>query len=206
MKFGYIDTTGAEAVPCQYDVAHSFSEGLAAVYLKDKWGFLATDEPPVSFTDVGADSPFRDAIAWAVAQGITKGTTATTFSPSNTCTHNHILTFLWRASGSPAAEGDGDFAKAAAWARANGLLGGGPFNGGEACSRSRTLVYLWKLAGSPQTAVNGAFADVPADADYAQAVAWAVGQGITKGTSAATFGPSSACTRGQIVTFLYQCH
>ncbi len=156
------------------------------------------------FTDVAENSPFKDAIAWAVEKGVTNGTTPTTFGPSSTCTHNHILTFLWRANGSPAAEGEGDFAKAAAWARSKGLLSGDAFDGGAACTRSQTMMYLWKLAGSPETAVNSAFADVAADADYAQAVAWAVEKGITNGISASAFGPDNTCTRGQIVTFLYR--
>ncbi len=155
-----------------------------------------------AFTDVAADSPFKDAIAWAVEQKITNGTSATTFGPSNTCTHNHILTFLWRANGSPASEGANDFEKAIAWAKSKGLAE--TIDGGAACTRAQTMMYLWKLAGSPETAVNDTFTDVAADADYAQAVAWAVAQGVTKGTSATTFGPDNTCTRGQIVTFLYR--
>jgi len=160
---------------------------------------------PIAFTDVAENSPFKDAIAWAVGQKITNGASATTFAPGNTCTHNHILTFLWRANGSPAAEGENDFAKAAAWAKEKGIRAAGEsFDGGAACTRSQTMVYLWKLAGSPETAVNSAFTDVAADADYAQAVAWAVARGITNGTTPTTFSPDNTCTRGQIVTFLYR--
>jgi len=157
---------------------------------------------PIAFTDVAADSPFQDAIAWAVGQKITNGTSATTFAPGSTCTHNHILTFLWRANGSPAAEGENDFAKAIAWAKAKGLADS--IDGGAACTRAQTMVYLWKLAGSPQTAVSSAFTDVAADAEYAQAVAWAVAQGITNGTTPSAFSPDNTCTRGQIVTFLFR--
>jgi len=160
--------------------------------------------PASGFYDVGSGSPFQGAVAWAVQQKITNGVSATNFGPTNTCTHNHILTFLWRANGSPAAEGSGDFAKAAAWARSQGLLDGGSFDGTKPCTRAETMMYLWKLAGSPAAAANSTFTDVPASADYAQAVAWAVSQGITSGTSKTTFGPSNPCTRGQIVTFLYR--
>jgi len=156
------------------------------------------------FTDVPANSPFKDAIAWAVEKKVTAGTSKTTFGPANPCTQNHILTFLWRANGSPAAEGANDFAKAAAWAASKGLLDGGSFDGTKACTRSETMVYLWTLAGRPATAANDTFNDVAADASYAQAVAWAVAQGITSGTSKTTFSPNTVCTRGQIVTFLHR--
>jgi hypothetical protein len=166
-----------------------------------------------SFTDVAATSPFYAAIQWAVDQGITKGTSNTTFSPSNLCTNNHILTFLWRANGSPAAtvanpfdniDTSGDFGKAALWAYEQGLVSGTSFPGTVNCTRAQTMLYFWKQAGSPATAVSDKFTDVPADAEYAQAVAWAVAQGITNGTSGTTFSPDATCTRGQIVTFLYR--
>jgi len=161
------------------------------------------DEPAKpAFTDVAENSPFKDAIAWAVEQNITKGTSATTFGPTTLCTHNHILTFLWRANGSPASEGANDFEKAIAWAKSKGLAE--TIDGSAACTRAQTMVYLWKLAGRPKTEASSAFTDVAADADYTQAVAWAVAQGVTKGTSATTFGPDNTCTRGQIVTFLYR--
>jgi hypothetical protein len=188
-----------------------------------------SEETPVDtaavnpFTDVAETSPFYSAILWAVDKGITKGTTATTFSPSATCTHNHILTFLWRSNGSPAAtvqnpfeniSVDTDFGKAALWAyeqelvadnHVAGLPGGATFPGSSACTRSQTVLYLWKLAGSPETEVSDKFTDVAADAEYAQAVAWAVEKGITTGTGdGTTFSPDNTCTRGQIVTFLYR--
>ncbi len=169
---------------------------------RDLEGNLIDVETPNAFTDVAEDSPFKNAIGWAVRKNITKGTSATTFGPSTTCTHNHILTFLWRANGSPEAEGEGDFAKAIAWAKAEGLAE--TVDGAAPCTRAQTMVYLWKLAGSPETEVNSAFTDVAADADYAQAVAWAVEQGITNGTTPTTFSPENTCTRGQIVTFLYR--
>jgi len=166
-------------------------------------GAPSTETPSKpAFTDVADNSPFKDAIAWAVEQNITKGTSATTFGPGSLCTHNHILTFLWRANGSPAAEGASDFEKAIAWAKSKGLAE--TIDGGAACTRAQTMMYLWKLAGSPKTEASSTFTDVAADADYAQAVAWAVEQGVTKGTSATTFGPDNTCTRGQIVTFLYR--
>ena len=164
------------------------------------------------FSDVKADSYCADAVLWAVEKGITNGTTATTFSPNATCTTAQILTFLWRANGSPEMTGANPFSdvvpgsfcyEAALWAAKEGLVSGSTFNGNAPCTRAATVTYLWKLAGKP-TVGTANFSDVSADADYAQAVAWAVREGITNGTTATTFSPSNTCTRGQIVTFLHR--
>ncbi len=164
------------------------------------------------FTDVQEGAYFADPVLWAVDNGVTSGTSATTFSPDNTCTTAEIITFLWRASGSPAASGGNPFSdvpagayyeQAALWAHENGLVSGSTFNGGTPCTRAATVTYLWKLAGQP-AAEAAAFADVPAGAEYAQAVAWAVQEGVTSGTSSTTFSPDDTCTRAQIVTFLYR--
>ena len=164
------------------------------------------------FTDVSANAYYADAVLWAVENGITSGTSATTFSPNNICTTAQILTFLWRANGSPAASGGNPFTdvsasayyyQAARWAREKGLISGSAFNGDTPCTRAATVTYLWKLAGQPSAGASG-FTDVPSSASYAQAVAWAVQEGITSGTSASTFSPNNTCTRAQIVTFLYR--
>ncbi len=164
------------------------------------------------FSDVKTGSYCADAVAWAVEKGITNGTTATTFSPNATCTTAQILTFLWRANGSPEMSGTNPFSdvapgsfcyQAALWAAKKGLVSGSTFNGNAPCTRAATVTYLWKLAGKP-AAGSASFSDVPAGASYAQAVAWAVREGITTGTTATTFSPNSTCTRGQIVTFLYR--
>lgn len=165
-----------------------------------------------SFTDVKSGDWYYDSVQWAVEQEITNGTTPTTFSPKQDCTVAHILTFLWRASGSPKPAGEnpfgdvkpGDwFADAAAWAKENGMVSGDTFGPNAPCTRSMAVTYLWKAAGSPE-AKAASFTDVPASADYAKAVNWAVEQGVTDGTSAATFSPDTVCTRGHIVTFLYR--
>ena len=181
------------------------------------WAALpAGVEPPVptvgGFSDVRENAYYADAVLWAVENGITSGTSATTFSPNNTCTTAQILTFLWRANGSPAASGGNPFTdvsasayyyQAARWAREKGLISGSAFNGDTPCTRAATVTYLWKLAGQPSAGASG-FTDVPSSASYAQAVAWAVQEGITSGTSASTFSPNNTCTRAQIVTFLYR--
>ncbi len=163
------------------------------------------------FSDVKTGSYCADAVVWAVEKGITNGTTATTFSPNATCTTAQILTFLWRANGSPEMSGTNPFSdvapgsfcyEAALWAAKKGLVSGSTFNGNAPCTRAATVTYLWKLAGKPAGSAN--FSDVPAGASYAQAAAWAVREGITTGTTATTFSPNSTCTRGQIVTFLYR--
>lgn len=161
-----------------------------------------------AFTDVAATAYYADAVAWAVEKGVTSGTTATTFSPDTTCTTAQILTFLWRANGSPAPAGSNAnvpagqyYSDAANWALEKGLTD--TFNADTPATRAATVTYLWKLADRPDAGMPS-FADVAADSDYAQAVAWAVKNGITVGTSDTTFSPSNTCTRGQIVTFLYR--
>lgn len=165
-----------------------------------------------SFTDVAVNAWYAEPVTWAVEKGITTGTTDTTFSPNSTCTTAQILTFLWRAQGSPAPAGGNPFtdvavnawyADAAVWAYENGLVIGDTFNGSAPCTRSATVTYLWTLAGKPFTG-STAFTDVAENAAYAQAVAWAVEEEITSGVTDTTFAPDSTCTRGQIVTFLYR--
>lgn len=164
------------------------------------------------FFDVKSDAYYCGPVLWAVERGITAGTSLTTFSPDATCTKGQILTFLWRAEGQPEPSIANSFRdisssdyyyKAAIWATEHGLVSGAAFGASEPCTRAMTAAYLWKLAGSP-AAAGGGFSDVPASADYAQAVAWAVSQGITSGTGNNQFSPSAICTRGQIVTFLYR--
>jgi len=146
------------------------------------------------FSDVDAASPYKDAIDWAVKEGITKGITNTTFGPKNTCTVSHILTFLWRAAGQP-----GD--SVTDWAKEQGIDAG---NLSAPCTRAMAVEFMWKAAGSPAPSKTASFSDVPASAGCAKAVSWAVEKGVTNGTSAEAFSPDKTCTRGQIVTFLYR--
>lgn len=163
------------------------------------------------FADVSADSYYADAVKWAVDKSITTGTSATTFSPDNTCTRAQILTFLWRAVGSPKASLKNPFSDvkesdyfydASVWAYQNGMVTGTVFAGDTPCTRSATVIYLWKNAGSPETKAKSSFTDVLASSEYAEAVSWAVNNKVTSGTSETTFSPDMTCTRGQIVTFL----
>ena len=164
------------------------------------------------FYDVQADDWFALPVLWAVENNITNGTGSNQFSPDATCTTAQILTFLWRAAGSPEPGIRNPFAdvsssdyfyQAAVWASEKGLVTGSRFGGGAPCTRSATVTYLWKLSGSP-AAGSSAFGDVPAGAPYSSAVAWAVEKGVTSGTGNNRFSPNETCTRGQIVTFLYR--
>ena len=168
-------------------------------------------ELPV-FSDVAEDAWYAKQVAWAVQNGITSGTSDTTFSPDKTCSTAEILTFLWRAAGSEAPTIENPFTDVAddawyltpaLWAYEKGIISGAELLGDTPCTRASTMVFLWKLAGSPAVEPSD-FTDVADDADYAQAVAWAVQNGITSGTGEGTFSPDMICNRSQIVTFLYQ--
>lgn len=180
-------------------------------------GLLAV--PAAAFSDVDEGLYYAAPIAWAVEKGIAAGTGGTAFSPDAICTHGQILTFLWRAAGSPEPESmespyDGvtpgmnpDFYRAILWAGETGLIrpgGPGAVSPDAPCTRASAVSFLWRSAGAPAAGSPAAFTDVAPEADYAQAVAWAVEAGITAGTGEATFSPDAICTRGQIVTFLYR--
>lgn len=173
---------------------------------------IVTADAVGAFYDVPDGAWFAQPVAWALQNSITTGTTATTFSPNGTCTRAEILTFLWRAAGSPQTMSYNPYYdvtaadyyySAAIWAAENDLIYGELFAGAVPCTRSDVVTYLWKLSGAPY-AVPAAFTDVPQTASCAQAVSWAVDHGITTGTGATTFTPQGVCTRGEIVTFLYR--
>lgn len=164
------------------------------------------------FNDVKQTDYFAQPVSWAIERGITKGTSGTTFSPDATCTRVQILTFLWRSYGSPAPTitnpfsdlpNNKDYQSASLWAFQNNLISNNRLNPDAPCTRSEVARYLWILAGRPSAEMTQ-FADVSVNSDYAQAVSWAYAQGVTDGTSSATFAPSATCTRGQIVTFLWR--
>ena len=169
----------------------------------------------LDFADVSTDAYYYEAVKWAAKKGITGGTGDGTFNPNGSCTRAHIVTFLWRAAGSPEPKSTVSFAdvpagsyyaKAVAWAVENGITlgtGDGTFSPNATCTRGQSVTFLYRALGTAPTTVNG-FTDVTADAFYADAVAWAVESGVTNGTSASTFSPNNGCTRAQIVTFLYR--
>ena len=180
-------------------------------------GFRADAAEPVNpFVDVSGGAYYEDAVLWAVRESITSGTTATTFSPGASCTRAQMVTFLWRAAGSPKASGSNPFRDVSAdtyyydavlWAVENGITSGisaDAFAPDAMVTRAQTVTFLYRAAGSPAAAPGSSFADVRGDAYYADAVSWAVEKGITSGTAAAAFSPDADCTRAQIVTFLYR--
>ena len=179
-----------------------------------KW----TAKSDMSFTYVADKAYYRDAVAWAVENGITKGTTATTFSPNATCTRAQAVTFLWRTAGSPEPKtstmpftdvnAGSYYYDAVLWAVENGITEGTSdttFSPNMTCSRAQIVAFLWRSEKSPAAGTANPFADVKSTAYYADAVLWAVEKDITKGTTNTTFSPDADCTRAQIVTFLWRC-
>ena len=171
------------------------------------------------FYDVPNDAYFYEAVKWAVKNGITTGVGNDLFAPEQPCTRAQIVTFLWRAAGSPEPKGTAAgmtdvvsgsyYEKAVAWAIENGITTGTTattFSPDATCTRGQSVTFLHRaLKGTAPTTVNG-FTDVAADAFYADAVAWAVESGVTNGTTDSTFSPNNGCTRAQIVTFLYRAY
>ena len=167
------------------------------------------------FYDVPNDSFYYEAVKWAVETKITSGVGNNLFAPDQPCTRAQIVTFLWRAAGSPEPKNVGSFsdvpasayyAKAVAWAVENGITTGtgeGGFSPDEPCTRAQAVTLLCR-AQRPKAEGRAQFSDVPADAYYAEAVAWAAESGVTDGIGGGLFGPEQDCTRAQIVTFLWR--
>ena len=170
------------------------------------------------FADVSADAYYYEAVKWAADKGITGGIGDSLFAPNQSCTRAQIVTFLWRAAGSPEPKAlssfadvpaDAHYAKAVAWAVENGITNGTTdttFGPDETCTRAHGVTFLSRAAKANTASGNSNFADVDANAYYASAVKWAVDNGITNGISSSLFGPDSSCTRAQIVTFLYRMY
>ena len=198
------------------DGKYSFVMPGSKVEVSASFAQVQKPEEASPYRDVSKDSYYYDAVQWASNKGITNGVADGVFAPDWVCTRGQIVTFLWRSVGSPAPKTaemtfadvaeDAYYAQAVLWAVENGITKGmseTTFSPDQTCTRAHAVAFLYRLAGSP--AVTGSsFQDVAADAYYNAAVAWAVQQGITKGTSETTFSPNETCTRAQIVTFLYR--
>ena len=170
------------------------------------------------FGDVSTDAYYYKAVQWAQEKGITDGISSNLFGPKQPCTRSQIVTFLWRAAGSPEPKGTAAgmtdvvpgsyYAKAVAWAVENGITTGtaeGTFSPDATCTRAQAVTFLARAQNAKATGKT-AFSDVPADSYFADAVAWAQANGVTTGTSETTFSPANDCTRAQIVTFLYRAN
>ena len=169
------------------------------------------------FADVPANSYYADAVLWAAKNGITGGIGNGLFGPNQPCTRAQIVTFLWRAAGSPEPKAmssfsdvsaDSYYAKAVAWAVENGITtgtGDGKFSPDATCTRAQSVTFLFRAIGKLVDS-KAEFSDVLTDSYYANAVAWAVENGVTNGIGDGLFGPDNSCTRAQIVTFLYRAY
>ena len=176
---------------------------------------LIETEPENPFTDISKNDYFYDAVLWAADKGITSGVTDTLFASNSSCTRAQMVTFLWRANGSPVVDyamnftdvpADAYYTDAVRWAVSEGITSGTSattFSPDATVTRAQTVTFLYRAAGAPVVS-GGSFADVSGDAYYADAVAWAVKEGITSGTGGNSFSPDAPCTREQIVTFLYR--
>ena len=172
----------------------------------------------LDFADVPTDAYYYEAVKWAAKKGITGGIGNGLFGPNQPCTRAQIVTFLWRAAGSPEPKSmssfsdvsaDSYYAKAVAWAVENGITtgtGDGKFSPDATCTREQAVAFLYRASGSPAVSGGSAFSDVAANAYYADAVAWAEKNGVTGGIGGGLFGSGNTCTRAQIVTFLYRAY
>lgn len=175
----------------------------------------------MNFIDVKTTDYFYNSVKWAVGKNITNGTSSTTFSPYKSCTRAEIVTFLWRAAGSPEptttrnpfrdvnAVTHSSYYKAILWASQKGITSGTSttaFSPDQVCTRAQIVTFLYRYAGKPSGYYSNPFKDVSAtnEASYYNAILWAVGKGITTGTSATTFSPYASCNRAEAVTFLYR--
>ena len=192
--------------------------GIGYATVTGIWGLhVATVQVQVGFSDVEKDQYYYEPVYWALENGITGGMNATDFKPDSTCTRGQIMTFLWRINGSPEPNPgnnpftdvtpDRFFYKPILWAYQSGMTAGTTattFSPEAYCSRGQVVQFIWGCQKNKETRTVG-FTDVKNSAYYYHAVKWAYHNGITAGTTKTTFGPNEACTRGQIVTFLYKC-
>lgn len=171
------------------------------------------DAPSASFSDVPTDAWFADAVNWAIAEGITDGDGANAFNPYGTCTNDHIITFLYRAAGKPAAGSarpsftikNAWAADAINWAYSKGFINSN-FEENTPCTRATAVDYMWRVFGKPSAQTSAAFTDMAGYGYYISPVSWAVEQGIVEGTGENSFSPGLTCNRATIVTMLYRAY
>lgn len=212
-----VDKNGDQVKLTEKDGKYTFTMPASKITVTGT--FVEIEQPMVNpFIDVKESDYFYNAVMWAVKSGVTKGTSATTFSPNAPCTRAQMVTFLWRASGSPEpatdvcpftdVNMDSYYGKAVLWAVEKGITNGTSettFSPEADCTRAQMAAFLCRMAGGKAASSAIDFADVSADAYYAESVQWAVENGITLGTGdGTTFSPNEICTRAQMVTFLYR--
>ena len=208
-----LDKNGYKVKLTEKNGKYTFTMPAGKVTVK---GSFVEEAPEQIFTDVPVDAYCYEAVKWAAEKGITGGVGNGLFAPNQPCTRAQIVTFLWRAAGSPGPKtmsgfsdvpADSYYAKAVAWAVENGIAGGtgdGKFSPNAICTRAQAVTFLYRASGAPAVSGNAAFSDVATNAYYAAAVKWAEKNGITGGIGGGLFGSDNNCTRAQIVTFLYR--
>ena len=209
--YGNKDTLGVPGTTVIYGYRNSTAQTYANKY---GYSFVPIDR----FTDVPSNAYYAAAVAWAVENGVTSGTSATTFSPNADCTRAQVVTFLWRAAGSPNPKSSYNpfsdvksgsyYYKAVLWAVENKITAGtssNTFSPDASCTRAQVVTFLGRYEGNPSpSSYSNPFKDVKSGSYYYNAVLWAVGKKVTSGTSSNTFSPDATCTRAQVVTFLYR--
>lgn len=219
---GYVEKTHTvtlDAAGNYYFRISSHNSNESGIYtMKISTGSQQQQPPQTgSFVDVPTNQYYYDAVEWAVENGITAGTSPTRFSPSKTCTRAEVVTFLWRAAGSPEPTSSQNpftdvptgqyYTKAVLWAVEKGITAGTSatrFSPSKTCTRGEVVSFLYRYEGKPDVSGSNTFRDVPAGQFYYNPVLWAVAKSITAGTTPTTFSPNQTCTRAQIVTFLYR--
>lgn len=202
------------------DGTYTFTMPASKVTIEATFAEKQADEPVAPeklFADVSAEEYYYEAVKWASENGVTGGIGENLFGANLPCTRAQIVTFLWRAAGSPELKGmsgfvdvsaDAYYAKAVAWAVEQGIVSGTSattFNPDAVCTRAQSVAFLYRAFGEKVNKAAG-FSDVSADAYYADAVAWAVENGVASGIGGGLFAPDQDCARGQIVAFLYRAY
>lgn len=202
------------------DGTYTFTMPASKVTIEATFAEKQADEPVAPeklFADVSADDYYYEAVKWASENGVTGGIGENLFGAKLPCTRAQIVTFLWRAAGSPEPKGmsgfvdvsaDAYYAKAVAWAVEQGIVSGTSattFSPDAVCTRAQSVAFLYRAFGTRTDKAAG-FSDVSADAYYADAVAWAVENGVASGIGGGLFAPDQDCARGQIVAFLYRAY
>lgn len=202
------------------DGTYTFTMPASKVTIEATFAEKQADEPVAPeklFADVSAEEYYYEAVKWASENGVTGGIGENLFGAKLPCTRAQIVTFLWRAAGSPEPKGmsgfvdvsaDAYYAKAVAWAVEEGIVSGTSattFNPDAVCTRAQSVAFLYRAFGEKVNKAAG-FSDVSADAYYADAVAWAVENGVASGIGGGLFAPDQDCARGQIVAFLYRAY
>lgn len=202
------------------DGTYTFTMPASKVTIEATFAEKQADEPVAPeklFADVSAEEYYYEAVKWASENGVTGGIGENLFGAKLPCTRAQIVTFLWRAAGSPEPKGmsgfvdvsaDAYYAKAVAWAVEQGIVSGTSattFSPDAVCTRAQSVAFLYRAFGEKVNKAAG-FSDVSADAYYADAVAWAVENGVASGIGGGLFAPDQDCARGQIVAFLYRAY